>query len=310
MSRRFVVTGASGFIGRRLCEGLREHGPVVALLREPAQEGPWDEVIVADIAQGEIPSAAFAGADVVFHLAGRAHAVSERRGDTDLYTRVNVIGTQRVIECARVSRVHRFVFASSVKAIREDDDDETLSPYGQSKREAEDIVLNSGIAEAVVLRLSLVYGPGVEGNLGGMLRAIRSYRFPPPPPLPNRRAMVHVDDVVRAMIAAGESAGAVGKRIVIGDGVEYSTRDIYDAMNRALDRPAPTWSLPLAGWRALAAAGDAMGAVLHRRAPFDSDAYRKLFGSAWYDPGDMRSCLGVVPRLTLEDALPGMVAGR
>lgn len=309
MSRRFVVTGASGFIGRRLCEALREHGRVVALLRDASQEGPWDEVVVADIADGELPCAAFAGADVVFHLAGRAHAVAERRNDVDLYTRVNVIGTQRVIECARVSRVHRIVFASSVKAIREDDGDDTLSPYGTSKRAGEDIVLNSGI-DAVVLRLALVYGPGVEGNLGGMLRAIRSYRFPPPPPLPNRRAMVHVDDVVRALLAAGESAHAVGKRIVIGDGVEYSTRDIYDAMNHALDRPAPTWSMPLALWRALARAGDTLGAVLHRRAPFDSEAYRKLFGSAWYEPGDMRSDLGVVPELTLEDALPAMVAAR
>jgi len=309
MSRRFVVTGASGFIGRRLCEALREHGHVVALLRDASQEGPWDEVVVADIADDELPCAAFGGADVVFHLAGRAHAVAERRSDIDLYTRVNVIGTQRVIECARVSRARRLVFASSVKAIREDDDDETLSPYGQSKRDAEEIVLNSGI-DAVVLRLALVYGPGVEGNLGGMLRAIRSYRFPPPPPLPNRRAMVHVDDVVRAMLAAGESANAVGKRIVVGDGVEYSTRDIYDAMNHALDRPAPTWSMPLALWRALARAGDTLGALTHRRSPFDSDAYRKLFGSAWYEPGDMRSDLGVVPELTLEDALPAMVAAR
>jgi hypothetical protein len=47
-----------------------------------------------------------------------------------------------------------------------------------------------------------------------------------------------------------------------------------------------------------------------RRAPFDSDAYRKLFGSAWYEPGDMRADLGMVPQLTLEDALPGMVAAR
>ncbi|HET6462653.1 MAG TPA: NAD-dependent epimerase/dehydratase family protein [Candidatus Krumholzibacteria bacterium] len=309
MSRRFVVTGASGFIGRKLCEALREHGPVVAVLRDPSQEGPWDEVIVADIARDDIPSESFAGADVVFHLAGRAHAIAERTADVSLYRRVNVDGTRRVAEAAHACGA-RLVFASSVKAIREDDDHPTLSAYGQSKRDAEDIVLNSGIARAVVLRLSLVYGPGVEGNLGGMLRAIRSYRFPPPPPLPNRRAMVHVDDVVRAMIAAGENDGAPGKRIVIGDGVEYSTRDIYDAMNRALDRPTPTWSLPLAGWRALAAAGDVLGAIMRRRAPFDSDAYRKLFGSAWYEPGDMRSCLGVVPRLTLEDALPGMVAAR
>jgi len=309
MSRRFVVTGASGFIGRRLCEALRKHGPVVAVLRGEIQEGPWDRAIIADIAKDEIPPETFADADAVFHLAGRAHAVAERKADIDLYRTINVEGTRRVVEAARLAGARRLVFASSVKAIREADDDDTLSPYGKSKLDAEAIVL-AGVPEPVVLRLSLVYGPGVEGNLGGMLRAIRAYRFPPPPRLPNRRAMVHVDDVVRSMMAASGSVNAVGKRIVIGDGVEYSTRDIYDAMTHALDRPPVGWSLPAPGWHLLAMAGDVLGSVLKRRAPFDSDAYRKLFASAWYEPGDMRAVLGVVPQLTLEDALPGMVQQR
>jgi nucleoside-diphosphate-sugar epimerase len=310
MSPRFVVTGASGFIGMRLCAALREHGQVVALLRGASQEGPWDEVVSADLSSDSIPSRVFEDARVVFHLAGRAHAVAERPSDLDLYMRVNLEGTRRVAEAARAAGVRRFVFASSVKAMGEGDGGETLSPYGKSKRDAEAVVLNSGIPEPVVLRLSLVYGPGVEGNLGAMLRAIRAYRFPPPPPVANRRAMVHVDDVVRALIAAGESASAAGKTIVVGDGVEYSTRDIYDAMNAALGRPAPQWSLPTPCWRMLAVAGDTMGAIRRRRAPFDTEAYRKLFASAWYEPSDLRAELGLSPRFTLEDALPGMVSER
>ena len=157
--------------------------------------------------------------------------------------------------------------------------------------------------------MSLVYGPGVDGNLGGMLRAIKAGRFPPPPRTDNRRAMVHVDDVVRVAIAAGEHPSAAGRTLVVGDGVPYSIRAIYEAMMDALGKHVPGWAFPLTGWRALARAGDLCGALMRRRAPFDSEAYRKLFGSGWYEPSDVQALLGVPRFATLSDALPEMVRG-
>jgi nucleoside-diphosphate-sugar epimerase len=309
MSSRFIVTGASGFIGRRLCAALRGRGRVVALLRDARAPGPWDDVVVADLARDDVPVRPFEGAEVVFHFAGRAHALAERTADVAAYARVNVVGTRRVAQAARAAGVRRFVLASSVKAMGEGDGGlAPLSPYGASKRDAERVVLDRGFAEPVVLRLSLVYGAGVRGNLDAMLRAVMQGRFPPPPCRTNRRAMVHVDDVVRTAVAAGEHARARGMTFVVGDGVPYSTRAIYDAMRRALRMSPRAWSLPDACWRAMAVAGDAWGAVSRRRAPFDSDAYVKLFSSAWYDPDDVPGVLGVPRFLTLDDALAQMVA--
>jgi nucleoside-diphosphate-sugar epimerase len=311
MRDRFVVTGASGFIGRRLCEALRERGRVTAVLRSGPAAGPWDDVVVADLARESLPAGALEGAGVVFHFAGRAHAVAERASDLELYRRVNVEGTRRVLEAALASGVRRVVFASSVKAMGEEGDTGgALSPYGLSKRDAEQLVRESGVPETVVLRLALVYGPGVEGNLGHMLRAVRAGRFPPPPPVPNRRAMVHVDDVVRVAVRAADHPAAAGRTFVVGDGVAYSTRGIYDAMRRALGMTPASWSLPVPLWRALALAGDAVGALARRRAPFDSEACRKLFACAWYEPSDLRSTLGVPSFSTLEDALRDMVRER
>jgi nucleoside-diphosphate-sugar epimerase len=307
--KNFVVTGAGGFIGRRLCTALRAHGRVVALVRERDARGPWDDVIAADLARDDIAAGAFDGASVVFHCAGKAHAVAERHADAGEYRRVNVEGTRRVLEAAARAGVARFVFASSVKAMGEGDGGgEPSTPYGRSKREAEALVLHGGyVGEPVVLRLALVYGPGVGGNLGGMLRAVRSRRFPPPPRVDNRRSMVHVDDVVLVAIAAGRRPEAVGRAIVVGDGVPYSTHGIYAAMLRSLGRPVPRRSLPAPAWRALARAGDVAGALLRRRAPFDTDAYRKLFASAWYPPTDLEAVLGVAARRTLDDALGATV---
>lgn len=306
-----VVTGAAGFIGRKLCAALRADVRVRAVVRRDDVQGPWDEVVRADLSREGFPQGAFDGVSVVFHFAGKAHAVSERSGDEDEYIRVNVDGTRRVLEAAAAARVPRFVFASSVKAMGEGDGrNEPATPYGRSKRDAEALVLRGGfVAEPVVVRPALVYGPGVEGNLGGMLRAVASGRFPPPPRVANRRSMIHVDDVVRASIAAAHRVEPVGRALVLTDGVAYSTHDIYAAMRRALGRDVARVALPATAWRCLARAGDVAGWALRRRAPFDSNAYQKLFGSAWYEPSDLRALLGIEGMKSLNDALPEMVAG-
>lgn len=308
--RAVVVTGASGFIGRRLCAALRPGARVRAIVRSDDADGPWDETLRVDLARDAFPRGAFDGVDAVFHFAGKAHAVSERHGDEGEYRRVNVDGTRRVLEAAQASHVERVVFASSVKASGEGDGGtEPATPYGRSKRDAEELVLRGGfVAEPVVLRLALVYGPGVEGNLGSMLRAVKSGRFPTPPRVANRRSMVHVDDVVRVAMAASVRAEAVGRTFVVVDGVPYSAHVIYAAMCRALGRGVPRVRLSAPAWRLLAFAGDVAGAVLRRRAPFDSTAYTKLFGSAWYEPSDLGPVLGVGGFKTLDDALAEMVA--
>ncbi len=304
-----VVTGAAGFIGRRLCAALREHARVRAIVRRGPSDGPWDEAFVADLVSDAVPARPFDGADVVFHLAAKVHAIAERSSDDDAYRRVNVDGTQKLLEAAVRSGVSRFVFASSVKAMGESDADRgPRTPYGRSKRDAEALVRESGVRETVVLRPALVYGAEVEGNLGAMLRAVAAGRFPPPPRVANRRAMIHVDDVVRAAIASSQRSNVVDGTFVLGDGVPYSTYSIYASMRRALGLGVPHIAVPAGAWRALARAGDAMGFVARRRAPFDSLSFEKLFGSAWYEPADMRATFGIERLSTLDDALPAMVA--
>jgi nucleoside-diphosphate-sugar epimerase len=308
--RTALVTGASGFIGRRLCATLQHDGVRVrALVHTGAAEGPWHECLRADLARANLPAGACEGVDTVFHLAGKAHALAERRQDDDDYRRVNVDGTRRVLEAAAHAGVRRIIFASSVKAMGEGDGrNAPLTPYGRSKLDAEGLMTGGAVVEPVVLRLSLVYGPGVAGNLDAMLRAIDQHRFPPLPRVDNRRSLVHVDDVVKIAIASGGGSYRNPGPFVISDGVAYSTSAIYAAMVSVLGRRVPRWKVPLWVWRVMARAGDFAGEVMRRRAPFDSAAYQKLFGSAWYPPADVRALFGIDSLRTLSDALPEMVA--
>jgi nucleoside-diphosphate-sugar epimerase len=309
-----LVTGAAGFIGRRLCASLRRDFTVRALLRRDG-DGPWHQSFTLDLGRDDIPVEAVAGVDTIYHLAARTHAISAVNDEPE-YVRVNVDGTRDLLERAGERGVRRMVFMSSVKAMGEGSGvvmDETTPPdptsaYGQTKLAAERLVLNGNLVpEGVVLRPALIYGPGVKGNLAAMIAAIDAGRFPPPPQVSNQRSMVHVDDVVAATALAGKAVNAAGETFIVSDGEPYSTRRIYELICLSLGRDVPRWSVPLPVLRSLAIAGDALSAVLRRRAPFDSDAYGKLFGSACYDGSRIRRALDFKPLWDLERALPAIV---
>lgn len=306
-----LVTGATGFIGRSLCQRLQHSGwHVRAVMRAPSG-GPWNDSLVADLAEDHLPQELCRGVDMVFHLAGKAHAVTASLADEASYTRINVEATRKLLELAQMAGVRRFVFFSSVKAMGEcgAGEDESAEPrpqtaYGRSKREAERLVLEGCyVPEPVVLRLAMVYGPTCKGNLPRMVQAISRGRFPPIPDTRNKRSMVHVDDVVQAALLAAESPVAIGKVYLVTDGRTYSTRQIYTWICEVLGRKIPAWYLPIPLLRLIASMGDRIGLLTGRRFLFDSDALEKLVGSSWYNSEKLQSELGFIPQINLHEAI-------
>lgn len=117
---RTLVTGATGFIGRALCERLRGMGVRVRALARVASPGggPWDEMTAADLTE-PLPPGVMDDVECVFHLAGKVHALSEMGKDDEEYERLNVGGTRRLLEAAAATGTRRFIFFSSVKAMGE-----------------------------------------------------------------------------------------------------------------------------------------------------------------------------------------------
>ena len=150
----------------------------------------------------------------------------------------------------------KLVFVSSVKAgggtivgrcMTEEDQGEPEGIYGKTKREAELKLLEIGRQSCMhvsIVRPSLVYGPNVKGNLRMMLSAIEKGWFPPLPETGNCRSMIHVDDLVQAILLVAEDGRADGEIFVATDGVPHSSREIYEAMCHVLGKVVPRWSIP------------------------------------------------------------------
>jgi UDP-glucose 4-epimerase len=315
-----LVTGANGFVGRRVVARLSGAGlEVRALVRSGASDCASSLVVSvrADLFDPEALRKAAEGCRSVVHLAAKTHEVSGT-APLESYRRTNVEGTRALLDASVKAGAAAFCFVSSVKAIGEGGEatlDESVpekpeTPYGITKLEAERLVASAAGAAGMrwtVLRLPLVYGAGVKGNLARMLEAVAGGFFPPPPRVANRRSLVAAEDVARACELVLRDPRSAGRTYVLTDGRDYSTREIYELVASALGKTPSRFALPVSAFRAAARTGDALTA-LGVRPPFDSDRLEKLVGSASYSSRRIRLELGFSPSISLPEALPAMVA--
>lgn len=245
------ITGATGFIGKRLISAIE--GNIVVLSRS------WHakyKTINCDLQNEQIPDHALENVDVVFHLSGFAHDLRDEQKLADIYQKINVDATVNLANLAVKSKVKKFVFVSSVKAAGieffrvcadENDQYDPKGIYGKTKREAELKLLQIGKESGMhvsIIRPSLVYGPNVKGNLQLMLSGIKKGWFLPLPETNNKRSMIHVDDLVRAIMLVANDSRARGEIFIATDGIPHSSREIYNAMCISLGKPIPKWSIP------------------------------------------------------------------
>jgi UDP-glucose 4-epimerase len=319
---KVLVTGGTGFIGRNLVQRLRaEHCFVRVLSRRRIGQHQWPagvEEVQGDIQDAGAVKSASAGIDTVFHLAARTGGPSGNRDDDATYQAINVEGTRNVLEGALAGGGRSVIFFSSVQAMGEvttECVDETVAPepttaYGRSKLEAEimlQMYSERTQLKGVSLRLPLVYGPGNKGNMYRMISAIDRGLFPPLPELSNRRSLVHVSNTVDAAILAAKSTH-ISPCYIVTDGRPYSTYELYRLICVALGKRVPRWYVPLRILTLLGRMGDVVGGMAHRRLPIDSDAIDKLTKSAWYSCDKISRELAYRPCITMDGALPELIA--
>ncbi|HZO23257.1 MAG TPA: NAD-dependent epimerase/dehydratase family protein [Steroidobacteraceae bacterium] len=258
---KILITGGSGFIGARLAQLATQLGyrvTVTTAVNNNTERARCDAlakagiaVIVAPLEEASTLERALAGQDVVIHLAAAQH---EAQAPESHFHRVNVEGTQRLLEIASRTGVRRFVHGSTIGVYGQASDgmlDERSplapdNPYGRTKAAAEQIVRQgAGKLEYCIIRISETYGPG-DMRLLKLFRGIRKGRFLIVGPGTNLHQLIYADDLARGLLAACASGRANGETIVLAGSERISTSEMVAAVGAAVGRNkqlprAPMW---------------------------------------------------------------------
>lgn len=306
--RSVLVTGATGFVGRPLCEKLLKTFGLVrgsVWIAEPATCLPAGVQLAPIEAIGPATdwSEALTGIDTVVHLAARVHVMDDTSEDPlEAYRQVNVSGTENLARQSVANGVRRLVFISSVKVHGEESDvtyteENALSPqdpYGVSKLEAEvalkRIAKNTGL-EVVIIRPPLVYGPGVKANFLRLLGTVERGIPLPLASIDNRRSLVYLGNLIDAISLCATHPKAAGQAFLVSDGDDVSIPDLIRRLASALERPArllpcPTTLMRLAG-----------------RMLSKASAVDRLVGSLTVDSSKINRELGWQPPFTMAEGL-------
>ncbi|MCG3175026.1 MAG: N-acetyl-alpha-D-glucosaminyl-diphospho-ditrans,octacis-undecaprenol 4-epimerase [Myxococcota bacterium] len=314
-----LVTGATGFVGKFVCERLLADGwSVRAAVRDPARQPPpgVQSIPVGDIGPDTEWSKALDGADAVIHLAALAHQVGAKGEELRrAFDRVNADGTRALARaCAASSGVRRLVFVSSIGAVAtlsETVITESAAPspdsdYGRGKLAAEQAVrdeLRNSRCGFVIIRPPLIYGPGNPGNMARLLSLLKTGAPLPLAGVRNRRSFLYVENLSDALVRCIESPGVAGKTYVIRDGETCSTPELLRLLGEVSGRPARLFSVPMAVMNGLAGVGDMLSAIAGRSVGLDTYSLERLTGSLEVDDSALRRDLPWTPPFSMREGL-------
>lgn len=321
---RVLVTGANGFVGSHLVRHLVEAGHEVRAMMQPGTHAAGVDRLAHETVWADLRSAASLD-DAVRGVEGIAHlaALLGDFGPVEPYRQVNVEGTRALLDRAAAAGARRFVLMSSLAVHRysghprgdEDTpaDNETM-PYGVSKRQAEQVLLEAhaaGRIETVSVRPGVfLFGPHDVRHFVPVARSVERGWLPLLDGGGARLCTSYVENLVHGVRLCLESPAAAGRTYVVADPEVVTWRELFGRIARALGVRPPRLDLPsrpvLAAARVLERLVPLIGA--HRDPGLTEYRIRLVSSDIVFGSDRAKRELGYAPLVDLEEGIRRTVA--
>lgn len=302
--KSYLISGGCGFLGKYLNAFFQEkEASVINLCRNA---GTRQGYISADLAT-QVPELSGFSFDIVIHAAGKAHTVPRTEEEKRQFFEVNVQGTRNLLTALERCRKlpSAFIFISTVSVYGVDsgtDINEThplnaTEPYGLSKIEAEKLVQQWGSEKGVkigILRLPLIAGSNPPGNLGSMIKGIKSGRYFRIGSGSAKKSIVLAKNVAAIIPALAEKGGIYN----LSDGNDPSFTELENAITKELGLPKVK-TLPYFVAASAAMAGSILETVTGKRMPFSRRILGKITSNLTFSSEKAKKELGWAPEPVL-----------
>ncbi|MBW2181138.1 MAG: NAD(P)-dependent oxidoreductase [Deltaproteobacteria bacterium] len=238
---KIFITGATGYVGTRLVpELLKYNHDITCLLRKPESHAKNTilkqcKIIKGDITDRESLRHLLDNMEVVIHL-GVSTPLTNKMDDYAIYRSINVLGTKNILEECLASKPKRILCFSStaaigmppVKCIDEETHLQPINRYGQSKKEAEELIF-SYVQKYQLPILTIcfphIYGPGDINDFFLIIKLLKKGILPQIGFKANLLPLVYISDAIDAILLA-LTKGREGEKYIIADDDPHDIRNI------------------------------------------------------------------------------------
>ncbi len=277
---KIIITGISGFVGQNLSKFLEENGSIVEGLSLRNKNWILDKK-----------------SDAIVHLAGKAHDTENTSSEED-YFEINTELTKKLFDQFLQCEINDFFYFSSVKAVAdtvvdildENCDPQPKTPYGKSKLEAEQYLLNQKLPDGkrlFIIRPCMIHGPGNKGNLNLLYKVVEKGIPWPLAAFENKRSFLSIDNLDFLIKKILENQKISSGIYNFADDTSLSTNDLVKIISNCSSKKAHLWKISEKLIVTFARIGDFL------KLPLNSERLKKLTESFVVSNQKIKSELGI-----------------